>query len=168
MAHMPLSSKRHIGIMTGNLPSWNACSCLHQLCMWWLLQCRGWVVFPDGLNGGPEPLVFNFKELPLWNVADVGESSQDPSMKDVDLGDNVVQCGLPLHLSRRPTWSEFKQNNGSNYDWPHLAAPSHSPSCNTSASRTQTPSADPGSSSPNRGYREFSLICENRTHHPPP
>ena len=39
--------------------------------------------------GGLEPLVFKFKELPLWNVADVGESSQDPSMKDVDLGDMV-------------------------------------------------------------------------------
>ena len=26
-----------IGIITGDLPSQNACSCLHQLCMWQLL-----------------------------------------------------------------------------------------------------------------------------------
>ena len=44
MAHMSLSSIGHIGIMTGNLPSHNACSCLHQLCLWQLLQCRGQVV----------------------------------------------------------------------------------------------------------------------------
>ena len=41
MAHAPLSSKRHISIMTGALPSRNACSYLNQLQVWWLLQCGG-------------------------------------------------------------------------------------------------------------------------------
>ena len=89
LAHTLLSSVGHIGIMTGDLSSWNACGCLHQLCVWKLLQCRGQVVCLDGLNGGLEPLMFNFKELPLWNAANAGESSRDPSMMDVDL-DNMV------------------------------------------------------------------------------
>ena len=52
VAHMLLSSVGHIGVMTSDLPSQNACGCLHQICMWQLLQCEGHVVWPDGLNGG--------------------------------------------------------------------------------------------------------------------
>ena len=37
VAHVPLSSEGHIGIMTGGLPSCNACSHLHQLHVWQLL-----------------------------------------------------------------------------------------------------------------------------------
>ena len=96
MAHMLLSSVWHIGTMTGDLPSQNACGHLHQLCVQQLLQCRGWVVCLDGLNGELESLVFNFKELPLWNVANMGESSRDPSMIDVDLGDVVHTASPPL------------------------------------------------------------------------
>ena len=107
MAHMPLSGKRHIGIMTSDLPSWNACSHLHQLCVWWLLQCRGQVVCPDGLNGGLEPLMFNFKEIPLWNVASTGESSQDPSMMDVDLG-NAVHAASPSAKAEDPLGLNFR------------------------------------------------------------
>ena len=33
VAHAPISSEGHIGIMTADLPSWNACGCLHQSCM---------------------------------------------------------------------------------------------------------------------------------------
>ena len=65
MAHAPLSSERHIGIMTGGLPNRNACSHLHQLQVWWLLQCRGKVVCLEGLNGSLKPLLFDLKELPL-------------------------------------------------------------------------------------------------------
>ena len=38
VAHAPLSSEGHIGIMTEGLPSMNACSCLGQLQVWRLLQ----------------------------------------------------------------------------------------------------------------------------------
>ena len=113
MAHALLSSVGHIGIMTGDLPRQNTCSCLHRLCMWHLLQCRGWMVCPDGINGGLEPLVFSFKELSLWNVTNTGESSRDPSMMDVDLGD-VVHAALPstqvedpLSLSSRRTMEQL-------------------------------------------------------------
>ena len=107
MAHVPLSSERHIGIMTGDLPNQNTCSHLHQLCVWQLLQCGGWVVCLDGLNGRLEPLMFNFKEVPLWNMVNAGKSSRDPSMMDVDLGDMVygaspsTQVESPLSLSER-------------------------------------------------------------------
>ena len=89
MIHAPLSSIGHIGVMTSDLPSQNACVCLHQICMWQLLQCGGWVVCLDGLNGGLEPLMFNFKGLPLWNMADMARSSKNPSMMDVDLGNTI-------------------------------------------------------------------------------
>ena len=73
MAHAPLSNEGHIGVMTSGLPSRNACGCLHQLQVWWLQQCRGQVVCPEGLNGSLKALLFDFKELPLWNVANVDE-----------------------------------------------------------------------------------------------
>ena len=41
MAHVPLSSEGHIGIMTDGLPSTNACGCLDQLQVQRLLQCGG-------------------------------------------------------------------------------------------------------------------------------
>ena len=53
---------------------------------------------PGGLPGwaiwGTGTLMFNFKELPLWNAANMGESSRDPSMMDVDL-DHVVHVVSP-------------------------------------------------------------------------
>ena len=50
------------------------------------------MVCPDGLNGGLELLIFNFKELPLWNAANMAKSSKDPSMMDVDLGDVICKA----------------------------------------------------------------------------
>ena len=113
MAHMPLSSVGHIDVMTGDPPSQNACSHLHQICMWQLLQCRSHVVCQDGLNGGLESLMFNFKELPLWNVADAAKSPKDPSMMDVDLGNLIcmassfTQMEDPLGLSSRGTMEQL-------------------------------------------------------------
>ena len=74
MVHAPLSSGVHIGIMASGLPCRNTCGCLHQLQVWWLLQCGGQVVCLDGLNGSLKSLLFNFKELLLWNVANMDET----------------------------------------------------------------------------------------------
>ena len=158
MTHAPLSSEGHIGTMTGNLPSQNTCSHLHQLCMWQLLQCRSWVVCPDGLNGGLEPLMFNFKELPLWNRANVGESSRDPSMMDVDLGYMVCMASTwaedPLGMSSRGTMEQ-----------PPLASLATLPlHCNTLPPGHKL-CHHPWDPCPNR---EFPSIGENRTHHPHP
>ena len=91
MAWTLLSNTGHISVMTSDLPSQNACGHLHQIHVWQLLQFRGWVVCLDRLNGGLEPLVFNCKDLPLWNMTNMVKSSRDPSMMELDLG-NVIHA----------------------------------------------------------------------------
>ena len=76
--HVLLCSEGHIGILMEGKPQMNPCGLLHQLQAWMLLQCGKWVVCPGGLNAGLNALVFNFKELPLWNTATVGEAARDP------------------------------------------------------------------------------------------
>ena len=61
IAHVPLCSEGHIGIMTEGLPSMNACGCLNQLQVWRLLQCGGQVVCPEGLNGSLKALLFDLE-----------------------------------------------------------------------------------------------------------
>ena len=60
VAHAPLSSERHPGIMTDGIPSMNACGHLDQFQVQKLLQCGGQVGCPEGLNGDLEALLFNF------------------------------------------------------------------------------------------------------------
>ena len=66
-------------------PQRNPCGLLHQLQAWRLLQCGKWVVCLGGLNAGLNALVFDFEELPLWNMVTAGVATRDPSMKEVDL-----------------------------------------------------------------------------------
>ena len=61
VAHMPFSSEGHIGVMTDDTPSTNACGHLDQLQVQKVLQCGSQVVCPEGLNGGLEALLFDFK-----------------------------------------------------------------------------------------------------------
>ena len=77
------------------LSSRNACGHLHQLQVWQLLQCRGQAVCLDGLNGSLEPLLCDFKELPLWSMANIDEPTQDPIMIDVDLSNVVPEVPPP-------------------------------------------------------------------------
>ena len=106
MAHAPLSSEGHIGIITEGLPSMNACGHLNQLQVQRLLQCGGWVVCPEGLNGSLKALLFDLKELPLWNAANTDEPTQDLPMIDVDLSgaeaevppSTIVEDPLGLNL----------------------------------------------------------------------
>ena len=58
-----------------------------------LLQYGGWVVCSEGLNGGLEALLFEFEELPLWNVATMDEPTWDPALIEVDL--NSVELEAP-------------------------------------------------------------------------
>ena len=85
VAHMPVSSEGHIGIMTDGIPSANTCGHLDQLQVQKLLQCKGQVVCTEGLNGGLKALLFDFKELPLWNVATADEPAQDLPLIEVIL-----------------------------------------------------------------------------------
>ena len=43
-----------------------------------------------GMNGSLKPLLFDFKELPLWNMANVDETIWDLPMMDV-----VSSCMKP-------------------------------------------------------------------------
>ena len=81
--HMPLSNNGHIGAMMDGIHSINACSWLHQLQVWKLLQHGGSIVFPEGLNGEPEALQFSFQELPLWNATSTDGPTQDLPMLEV-------------------------------------------------------------------------------------
>ena len=95
MAHALLFSEGHIGAMTGGLPSQNVCSHLHQLQVQQLLQCQYQVVCLDGLNGGLKPLLFSFKELPLWSAGNADEAAQDLPMMEVDLSNAIHSLHLP-------------------------------------------------------------------------
>ena len=78
--HALLSSEGHLSILTEDKSQRNPCSFLHQLQAWRLLQCGKQVVCPGGLNVGLDALVFDFKELLLWDMATVGEATPDPSL----------------------------------------------------------------------------------------
>ena len=151
MAHAPLSSERHIGVMTSGLPSRNTCSCLHQLQMWWLPQCRGWVVCPDGLNGSLKPLLFNFKELLLWSAANVDGLTQDLPMIDVDLNDMVPK--VPPPPEQRSPQPKSQGSTGA----ATMGFPSH-PTLSLTIHHLKDSTAinSLGSSSPNPGNRKFS------------
>ena len=54
--HVPISDARHISIMVDGAPSRSACRCLSCLEVCKLLQYSSEVVYPEGLNGGFEPI----------------------------------------------------------------------------------------------------------------
>ena len=83
--HTLLSSKGHLSILMEGKHQRNPCGFLHQLQAWKLLQCGEWVVCPGRLNVGLDALVFNFAELPLWDVVTMDEAAPNPAMIEVDL-----------------------------------------------------------------------------------
>ena len=85
VSYAPLSSEGHVGAMTDGAPSTNACSQLHQLQVWKLLQHRSWVVCPEGLNRELEAVQFTFEELPLWNASTRDEHAWDPPLIEFNL-----------------------------------------------------------------------------------
>ena len=93
-----------------------------------VLQCRGWVVCPGGLNGSLKALLFDFKELPLWNAANMDEPTQDLPMRGVDLNNTEPEVPPstrvedPLSLNLRGALEQLQ--------WTSTAAPALP--CNTS------------------------------------
>ena len=61
--HVPLHIEGHLSTMIEEVPSRNVCGHLHQLEVHWLLQHEDWVVYPEGLNGGLEPVLIS-----LWGA----------------------------------------------------------------------------------------------------
>ena len=54
--HVPLSKEGHLSAMIDGMPSKSVCRHLHQLEVCKLLQYGDQVVYPEGLNGGLEPV----------------------------------------------------------------------------------------------------------------
>ena len=56
MQHLPLSDARHISILVDGALSRSTCGCLSQLEICQLLYSGRVVIYPEGLNGGLEPV----------------------------------------------------------------------------------------------------------------
>ena len=85
ISYEPLTNKGHISTMTDSVPSMDAHGWLHQLQIWKLLQHKGKVLCPEGLNREVEALQFTFPELPLWDVTMPSKPFWEPLFLEVDL-----------------------------------------------------------------------------------
>ena len=77
MSYAPLTNEGHNSAMMDGAHSTDAHGWFHQLQIWKLLQHKGKVVCPEGLNGELVALQFTFPELPLWDVAAPSEPLQE-------------------------------------------------------------------------------------------
>ena len=107
--HVPLPKEGHLSAMIEGAPNRNMCGHLCQLEVHQLLQSEGWVVYPEGLNGGLEPVVTSLPESLAHSVSMLGK----PTFLVVDLshvmsGDQVPEDSAanrtstptsPMHLA---------------------------------------------------------------------
>ena len=73
--HLPLSDARHINILVDGTPSRSACGQLSQLEVCQILYLGGVVIYPEGWNGGLEPVQVTLPKLPLWEVESTREDT---------------------------------------------------------------------------------------------
>ena len=97
--HVPLSNARHLSIMVDGAPSRSVCRCLSHLEVHKLLQFDSKVVYPEGFNGGLEPLQVPLPKQSIWDA----KSTREPA---------VVQVNLPRatpgdKLIIAPQWSSM-------------------------------------------------------------
>ena len=106
--HVPLPEEGHVRTMVKGSPSRNTCSHLIQLEVHLLFQLDNWVVYPEGLNGGLEPVV-----TPLPESLACGMSVLDkPTFLQVDLsqfttGDSVPKASAPCQASTLTSPTHF-------------------------------------------------------------
>ena len=62
--------------MVESAPSRSACGHLSQLEVCQLFQVDSTVVYPEGLNGGLDPLWAPLPKLPIWDMESTCESTQ--------------------------------------------------------------------------------------------
>ena len=101
ISHVPLSNEGHVSAITDGMPSMDTHVWLHQLQIWKLLQHKGMVVGPEGLNSELEALQFTFQELPLWDTSTPSEPICKPQLIEVDLGS--MQPERVMTTSQAPT-----------------------------------------------------------------
>ena len=99
---------------------------------------------PWGLNGSLKALLFDFKELPLWNAANADEPTQDLPLIDVDW--SIVEPKVPPSTRVEDPLRLNLGGELGQLQWASSATPS-SPS-QSITSRTQPPSAALGAPSP--------------------
>ena len=97
--NIPLSNARHLSILVDSAPGRSACRCLSHLEVCKLLQFGSKVVYPEGLNGGLEPLWFPLLKQSIWDA----ESTSKPAILEVNLprttpGDKLIVA---------PQWSSM-------------------------------------------------------------
>ena len=110
--------------MIDGMPSKSACGHLHQLEVCKLLQYGDQVVYPEGLNGGLEP-VQTLLSGPLLQGGDVlGSFTHEPSFPLVDLSWVTLEDHMPEALAPHIT---------STLSSPSYLAKEHPPKTVTSA-----------------------------------
>ena len=72
--HLPLSDARHISVLVDGASSRSTCGCHSQLEVCQLLYSDGVVIYPEGLNGGLEPV---WVTLPKLLLSEVESTSED-------------------------------------------------------------------------------------------
>ena len=98
--HVPISKEGHLSAMIDGTPSRSTCRHLHQLEVHKLLQYGGQVVYPEGLNGGLEPVQTSLSGMLLWGQDVLDDSTHDPSFLLVDLSwvtpeDHMLKAPAP-------------------------------------------------------------------------
>ena len=95
--HLPLSNARHISILVDRSPSRSTHGHLSQLEVHWLLYLGGVAIYPEGLNGGLDPVWVILPKLPLSEV--------DYTSKDTQLQITLPRTTQGDSLGAVPLWS---------------------------------------------------------------
>ena len=94
--HVPLSQEGHLSAMIGGAPSRNTCRHLCQLEVHQFLQHGDQMVYPNGLNGGLEPVLTSLTASLAQGMNILGAPTHEPSFLPVDLS--------PGHTRGPCTW----------------------------------------------------------------
>ena len=125
--HVPLPKEGHLSAMINAMPSRNTWGHLCQQEVCWLLQCEDWVVYPEGLNGGLEPVLTSLSAALVQGVNMLGEPAHKPSFLPVDLP--------PVH-TERPLTQDLSSLQNIYINSPYHLAVEHPPTADSHISMT--------------------------------
>ena len=101
--HVPLPKEGHLNTMIEGVPHRNACGHFCQLEECQLLQWEDQVVYPEGLNGGLEPVVTSLPESLAHGMSVFNELTfLQVDFSQVTPGDHVSKASAP-HRTLTPT-----------------------------------------------------------------
>ena len=110
--HVPLSNEGCLSTMVDGMPCRSVCGHLCQLEVHKLLQCGDWVVYPEGLNGGLEPVQTLLSGSLIWGMDMLDEPTCKPSfllvdLSQVTLGDHMPNSPAPCRTLIPPSPSQL-------------------------------------------------------------